>query len=1282
MFSDGKFVVIIAAVMVVFAGGPGASAGDWPMWRYDANRSAASPHELPAELHLQWTRQYPALKPAWEDPVNQDRMPFDRVYEPVVVGETLLIGSSRSDKVTALDTRTGREKWRFYADGPVRFAPALWRDKVYFVSDDGYLYCVDVGTGALAWKVRGGPGGRKVLGNSRLISAWPGRGGAVVKDGIVYFGASIWPFMGTFIHAVDAETGRAVWTNDGLGSTYVNQPHGGSVSFGGVAPQGALVAVGDKLIVPTGRSVPACLDRTTGELLYYHLSGSQYRKTGQRPSSKLEGGSHACAIGDFFFNHRGLNTSMYDLATGQMYVMWRGTTYPVLTDDVCYFSGNPVVARRLKDLKLVGYDAKVKDRKTGQSKTVKKHRWELPDLWRCQVDGTGSLIKAGGRLYAGGENVVSALEVSGGGEPEVVWTRDIEGTAARIIAADDRLFVVTPEGRIYAFGAAARDPKEYLSESVAASCSDEMSALVEGILKQVSVGKGYCLAFGLDEGRLVEAVARNGELRVVAVDSEPGKVAALRGRFDAAGIYGSRITVHVGDATTFEAPPYLAALTIIADLEAAGLNKGEAFVKSVFKSMRPYGGVAYVRIGNESERMALTVLLAEADLPGLKVAHGDDHVLLTREGPLPGSADWTHQYGDIANTAKSDDRLVRPPLGLLWFGGSSHHDVLPRHGHGPPEQVIGGRLFIEGINSLSARDVYTGQVLWKRALADLGTFDIYYDKTYRDDPLDTSYNQIHIAGANARGTNYVAAPDKVYLLVGGECLVLDPATGKTITTVSLPADPDVSEKAAWGYIGVYEDLLIAGSQFVRFSQRYELKGEGIPSKERPWRKFDSTSSQKLVVMDRHSGRELWSRVSKYAFRHNAIAVGAGKLFCIDSVPQPVVERLKRRGETLDVESELLALDVRTGQIVWRQREDVFGTWLGYSKEHDILIQSGRKSRDMILGEPSNRMIAYRGASGAVLWDKPVDHSGPCMLHGDTIFLNAYSRKGSAVSLLTGEPKMRRHPLTGRQIRWVYHRTYGCNSVVASEHLLTFRSGAAGYYDLVSDGGTGNLGGFKSGCTSNLIVANGVLNAPDYTRTCTCSYQNQTSLAVIHMPEMELWTCSTLPKPDGRVRRVGINFGAPGDRVAADGTLWLDYPSVGGPSPDIPVSVVPDEAEWFHWHSSRIKRGRMPWVAASGANGISKVTVSLADGSDSARPYTVRLHFVAPDGAMPGRRVFSVALQGREVLRDFDVAAAAGGPNRAVVKEFTTVGVQDALVVEFAPAEAAVICGIEAVAEGW
>ena len=33
-----------------------ADGHDWPMWRYDAGRRAASPEQLPAEMHLQWVR--------------------------------------------------------------------------------------------------------------------------------------------------------------------------------------------------------------------------------------------------------------------------------------------------------------------------------------------------------------------------------------------------------------------------------------------------------------------------------------------------------------------------------------------------------------------------------------------------------------------------------------------------------------------------------------------------------------------------------------------------------------------------------------------------------------------------------------------------------------------------------------------------------------------------------------------------------------------------------------------------------------------------------------------------------------------------------------------------------------------------------------------------------------------------------------------------------------------------------------------------------------------------
>jgi outer membrane protein assembly factor BamB len=207
------------------------SAADWPMWRHDAGRTASSSEALPEKLVLQWVRHDRPLKPAfWQ--VRQERVQFDLGYEPVVMGKTLFIGTSLNDSVTALNTETGAERWRYYADGPVRLAPAAAKGRVYFGSDDGFLYCLNAASGKLVWKVRGAPSNRKVLGNGRLISVWPVRGGPVVLNDHVYFAAGVWPFEGIFIHALDARTGKTIWVNDRAGSLQLAHPHG-ALSFGG-----------------------------------------------------------------------------------------------------------------------------------------------------------------------------------------------------------------------------------------------------------------------------------------------------------------------------------------------------------------------------------------------------------------------------------------------------------------------------------------------------------------------------------------------------------------------------------------------------------------------------------------------------------------------------------------------------------------------------------------------------------------------------------------------------------------------------------------------------------------------------------------------------------------------------------------------------------------------------------------------------------------------------------------------------------------------------------------
>jgi len=161
------------------------SGADWPQYRCDAGRGAATSETLAEELHLLWTREFPKPQPVFP---SDNRLCYDLSYEPVVMERTMCVPTMVEDCITALDTATGEVQWRFCAEGPIRFAPVAWREKVYFVSDDGYLYCVAAANGSLLWKFRGLPKGRKdrkLMGDGRLISAFPARGGPVLADGVV-----------------------------------------------------------------------------------------------------------------------------------------------------------------------------------------------------------------------------------------------------------------------------------------------------------------------------------------------------------------------------------------------------------------------------------------------------------------------------------------------------------------------------------------------------------------------------------------------------------------------------------------------------------------------------------------------------------------------------------------------------------------------------------------------------------------------------------------------------------------------------------------------------------------------------------------------------------------------------------------------------------------------------------------------------------------------------------------------------------------------------------------
>ena len=1416
-----------------------ALAADWPMWRADASRRGTSAAELPAKLYLQWTLELPKPDAAW--PAEQEKLQFDRLYEPVLAGKRLFVPSMISDKLTAFDTDSGKELWRFYTNGPVRFSPAIWKDKIFIICDDGYLYCLGTADGSLVWKFRGGPSERRVLGNDRLISTWPARGGPVVYDDKIYFGAGIWPFMGIFLHALDAETGRVIWTNSGEGSSFQTQQHG-SPAFSGIAPQGYLAANEDFLVVSGGRTMPAVYDRKTGAIKHYDVSARNMGTKG--------GGGYDVVLGENFYLNR---NCAYRLDNGKF----------ITKLDALLINDHSIICHDGDGLR--GFQPRWENHKTKDRKGKVQSTIRLRMTWAAPMDQKvkSVFIQAGKHLYCKGEGkLILAVDFSNIiAGTRVTWSTEIPDEALNMIAGDEKLFVSTDTGRIYCFGGKetglqvkkkepapevvklssivsrgaiwkyrddGQDPgaewhttgfddskwkagkaqlgygdKEktridfgkdknnkhaacyfrhsfelsqelrfgdlelqlladdsaivYLNGKQAvrlrmpdgevshktysgiqiknenvfdkfkvagdllqpgknllavvvhqqrADSSDlsfdldltplshptviaqpepdarpgvpgqKWASVATQILETTGARKGYCVALGIGSGQLVSALATQSELHLVVIEPDSDKVDSFRRELDSAGLYGKRIAIVEAEALELPLAPYLADLVVSEDLAFANEKPGE-YARTIFKLLRPYTGAACFPAGLE----ALEKAFASEDLHDCKTTPGADLFLARKLSPPAGSDNWTHQHGDVSNSVASREMNVRAPLGLLWFGGPSNAGVLPRHGHGPSPQVVDGRVIIEGRDMLRAIDAYTGRLLWERALKDFG---VPYDNTD------------HQPGANILGGNYASMPDGIYAIYKKGCLKLDPDTGKTVSEFKVQDGGENPQALEWGYLGISQDYLIAGIQptKVRYPDysKDEINGlkddqvkklltqladlekfevtprdkkqnikdqltanlnrllgcesmhQKIPPKvrgkaktddlEKQLRKYLETvpgraesdaaavvikrailskvfglpgykpktagkdgswvgvGSKRIAILNRHSGKIICEHEASYNIRHNTLAAGNGKVFFMDRLTDAQLNYYKRRGKVAKEERSIKSIEMSTGKILWKTDKRVFGTWLGYSQEHDVLLQAGSKARDRAGDEVGQGMVAYRGSTGEKLWENSDKYHGPPILLGQLIVTQADGAPGHAYDLLTGARVKKSHPVSGQPVNWSYTRNYGCNTAIGCPNMITFRSAAAGYYDLTSDSGTGNLGGFRSGCTANLIPAGGILNAPDYTRTCTCSYQNQASLAFVHMPEAEMWTFTTYKNDDKDVSDLGLNFGAPGDRRAKDGAYWIDYPSVGGPSPDARVKLSGKDLRYRRIHSSLIEAGALPWVASSVLEGEAEIIIPL------------------------------------------------------------------------------------------
>lgn len=879
-----------------------ALAGEWATYKGGVRRTGTTSEAPAPQLFLQW-KYTPTHtpRPAWPAPAEEmPRTHSDNAYHVAVVDGKVFFGTSVTNKVYCIDTASGAVRWTFFTEGPIRFAPSVYRGRVYFGSDDGYVYCLDAGKGTLIWRYRAGPSDEKVIGNGRMISLWPVRTSVLIDNDQVLFGAGVFPYEGIYICALNADDGSVIWRNDTIG----DRSH--ELDFEGISPMAYLVASKETLFVPSGRAMPVAFDRRTGKFLFAASASGKRggawallddniliagvdRAGNNEPSVPFKAGYDAQTgrlLGEAFSWFPGIDIA---LTRNDSYVVTREGIYGL---DRRSYSEAVQRADKLKNEskqletelaelreKLDGADDKTRavidegiESLTNKVRAFAQEGEKEKNTsfrWRYTGKGFCAVILAGDLVIAGGDGLVVGLDAQSGKE---LWKETVDGKAVGLAVSDGRLVVSTDEGPVYCFGpqkvAAVKEiktdvnPNPYPPDHLTKTYEDAAVRFLE----DSGINKGYCLVLDCGEGRLAYEIARQSELKIIALEKDLVKLATARGRLEAAGLLGSRIAVEPWDLSTL--PDYFANLVVSDGMLVTG--KTATSFEEAKRVTRPYGGTLY---------------------SGPKEGSVTDRSKFVR-GELEGAGSWTHQYADPQNTACSRDELVNGPLGILWFGEPGPIGMVERHGRAQSPVSINGRLFVEGEELIMAVDAFNGTLLWKRQIPGAV--------------------RVKIKGDSG---NLAVTDDGLYVAAHDRCYRLDPATGKTIQVYDLPqTSGEVTRR--WGYIAVLDGVLY-GSAAMPMDQEYAafLKASVENGK---WKSIDQIPLEHRGAYEEYTklypvpGEDVLRALQRSGMSHQYMA------------PFPRGGEFSQKGavtEGLMVGDKVFAIDTETGKVLWTHSGD-------------------------------------------------------------------------------------------------------------------------------------------------------------------------------------------------------------------------------------------------------------------------------------------------------------------------------------------------------------------------
>lgn len=598
--------------------------------------------------------------------------------------------------------------------------------------------------------------------------------------------------------------------------------------------------------------------------------------------------------------------------------------------------------------------------------------------------------------------------------------------------------ITTDLGGMYCFGIDSGEEPDVLAPARAAREPEARGDEVGKLLASLESPRGYALIVG-DENpvQLARGLVHQSALHVVIAASGATAVAEVRSALTPLGQYGDRIAV----------------------VEAAGDRL--PFADYLFNLVVAGSGAGVSRA--EIERVCV---------PGRGRIAENGRV---RNRPaLPGAGSWTHQFGNLGNSANSGDRYTTGRVELQWFGGPGPDRMIDRHMRGPPPLAADGLLFIVGENRLIGVDSYNGTELWDVELPDSQRYAMPYDAGY-----------------------IAAGGGQVFAAVDAELWRIDAATGEVRSRFSLPAEIGRGRHA--GYVGVDGDEVYI-SATLPTAHRTEPGRELADTSYKSVRPV--VTARAFARLDARTGRAEWTRDSG-AIVQPTITVTPEAVCFVESRGEAV-----RRHETgridlptlLTSDAWLVALSRESGETIWELPLELPGARNILYLQHDGGRLVLTASEDSAEGDAYYHIRVLDALDGSEFWRSEHGNLKPGELyHGEQVHHPVILG-----DLLVAEPYVynlesgaRVNP-DGGDSAWTIRRPgHSCGTMSGSAECLFFRANNPTVLDLGA-GVTGSdrfrtLAPSRVGCWINILPVDGLVLVPESSASCVCHYSLQTSM---------------------------------------------------------------------------------------------------------------------------------------------------------------------------------------------